>query len=343
VINADGFIRHSRIYEGNKPDTATLADMLGDLKKHASPSAKQTVVIDAGIATEENLELLRQDGYSYVCVSRKRMKEYAPAPGQTPVVCLTDREKNEVKLSIFKPDGYQDTWMCVQSDAKRTKERSMADKLNQRFEQDIKSAQDALQKKGGTKKLVKVWERIGKLKEKHKRVSGQYDITISDKDGIVQDISWVKKQSKAVADKENGVYFIRTNIESPQEAHLWQIYNTIREVESTFRCLKSDLNIRPIHHQTDERIKSHIYLTILAYQLVNTIRYMLKQKGLNYDWANILRLMATQTIQTIELPTDKKTIHLRKPSKPDQLVREIYKATNCQNTIPPIKKYVVYH
>lgn len=343
VINAEGFIRHSRIYEGNKPDTATLTDMLEDLKKNASPNTKQTVVMDAGIATEENLELLRKEKYDYVCVSRKRMKEYSPAPDQNQVICLTDREKNEVKLSIFKPQGYPDTWMYVQSEAKRAKERSMADKLNQSFEQDIQSAQDALQKKGGTKKLVKVWERIGKLKEKHKRVSGQYDITITDKDGMAQNIAWTKKEKKDIKDKENGVYFIRTNIEKPQEAQLWQIYNTIREVESTFRCLKSDLNIRPVHHQNDERIQSHIYLTILAYQLVNTIRYMLKQHNLFYDWANILRLMATQTIQTIKLPTDKKTIYLRKPSMPDQFAMEIYKNTNCQNTSPPTKKYVVYH
>ena len=121
------------------------------------------------------------------------------------------------------------------------------------------------------------------------------------------------------------------------------MYNTIREVESTFRCLKSDLQIRPVHHQNDERIEAHIYLTILAYQLVNTIRYMLKEQGLHYDWKNIVRIMNTQTIQTIILPTDKKTIHLRKPSKPIQEVQEIYTATKCEDTQKPIKKYVVYH
>ena len=149
--------------------------------------------------------------------------------------------------------------------------------------------------------------------------------------------SWVKD------DKSKGVYFIRTNYEKTQEGELWDIYNTIREVEATFRSLKSDLNLRPVHHQNDERIEAHLYLTMLAYQLVNTIRYMLKQNGVNYDWKNIVRIMSTQKIQTIKLPTDKKVMHLRKPSSPINEVRQIYEATNCEHTQPAVKKYVVYH
>ena len=122
-----------------------------------------------------------------------------------------------------------------------------------------------------------------------------------------------------------------------------QIYNTIREVEATFRCLKSDLNLRPVHHQKDERIESHIYLTILAYQLVNTIRYMLKQSGIHYDWNNIRRIMNTRILATIELPTETKRIQIRKPSAAARQVQEIYKATGCTETQKPIKKSVVYH
>ena len=82
---------------------------------------------------------------------------------------------------------------------------------------------------------------------------------------------------------------------------------------------------------------------MLAYQLVNTIRYMLNQKDIHHDWTNIVRIMNTQTIQTIELPTDKKKIHLRKPSKPIEQVSLIYQATKCKQTIKAVKKYVVYH
>ena len=103
------------------------------------------------------------------------------------------------------------------------------------------------------------------------------------------------------------------------------------------------MNIKPVHHQNYERIEAHIYLTMLAYQLVNTIRHMLKEKGIQHDWQNIVRIMNTQIIQTLILPTDKKTIHLRKPSKPFRGAQEIYTATQCTETQKAIKKYVVYH
>ena len=70
---------------------------------------------------------------------------------------------------------------------------------------------------------------------------------------------------------------------------------------------------------------------------------MLKQHGIHYDWNNIVRIMSTQTIQTVELHSDTKIIHLRKPSKAIHKVQQIYSATDCTDTQKAIKKYVVYH
>ena len=343
VINAEGFIRHSRIYEGSKVDATTLDDMIEDLEKHSSTKIKKTIVLDAGIATEENLQTINKKGYKYVCVSRKRIKEYQDIDIKNTITKKTNRGKSKVELTVFKPKGFSDIWMRVESDAKRIKETSMNDKLKQRFEEDLNIIAKALNKKGGTKNINKVWERIGRAKQKNNRVSSNYNIEVTEKNGLATSLIWTIKQNPTKEDKTKGIYFIRTNYENPKEDELWDVYNTIREVESTFRCLKSDLNIRPIHHQKDERVEAHIYLTTLAYQLVNTIRHMLKAKGIKHDWKNIVRIMNTQTIQTITLPTDKKNIHISKPSKPIEEAQQIYKATNCKQTQTAIKKYVVYH
>lgn len=343
VINAEGFIRHSRIYEGNIPDMSTLGDMIEDLESHSPTNASKTIVLDAGIATEDNLKLINGKGYKYVCVSRKRLKDYPSSTIKNTITQLTDRGKNKVQLSIFKPEGFDDTWMYVQSEAKRKKETSMSDKLKQRFEEDLSTIKNALSSKGGIKKINKVWERIGRAKQKHNRVSSNYKIQVIEQEGLAIKMTWEFKQEVIKQDKTQGVYFIRTNHDDLNEEQLWNIYNTIREVESTFRCLKTDLNIRPVHHQNDYRIQAHIYQTILAYQLVNTIRHYLKKSNIHHDWKNILRIMNTQTIQTVVLPTDKKTIHLRKPSNPILQAQEIYIATNCKKQYPAKKKYVVYH
>jgi transposase len=343
VINSQGFIRHSEIYEGNKSDSATLVDMIKNLERYSNTAEKKTVVIDAGIATDKNLEYLQSQGYKYVCVSRKRLKDYELNQSGVNHLEFTDRDKHKVELKVFKPEQYTDTWMYVQSEQKRIKEQSMNTKLNTFFEQELENIKSSFSKKGGTKLINKVWERIGRAKQKHKRVSAKYEIKVVESQGKAIDLTWKYGQSKVQQEKEKGVYFIRTNYDNPSEKDLWDIYNTIREVEATFRTLKSDLNIRPINHQHDHRVKAHIFLTILAYQMVNTIRYMLKQNSLTYDWKNIVRIMSTQKIQTVKLPTDKKVIYLRKSSVPIAEVRQIYSAAQCTETIKPVKKYVVYH
>lgn len=343
VINAQGFIRYSKIYDGATADIVTLQDMISDLKKHSDQISDKTVVLDAGFASEENLEFLSAQNLKYVCVSRKRIKDYQ-VDEKASIYTLTDKRNNPIELSIFKPEGYKDTWIYVKSEQKRVKEQSMQDKLSQRFEEELQGLAQGLHKKGTTKKVEKVWERIGRIKQKHRLISGKYSIGAQANKGIVTEVTWQqKKEEDQNTDPNHGVYFIRTNYEKPQEAQLWEIYNTIREVEATFRCLKSDLQIRPIHHQKDARIESHIYLTILAYQLVNTIRHMLKEKEINTGWKNIVRIMSTQTIQSLIIPTETKTISLTKPSKPIKETLQIYQATNTKSIIPAKKKYVVYH
>ncbi len=120
-------------------------------------------------------------------------------------------------------------------------------------------------------------------------------------------------------------------------------YNTIREIEYTFRVLKTDLDLRPIFHQRDDSAMAHLHLGLLAYWLVNTIRYQLKQNGINHDWREIVRIMNTQTIQSILCNTETKTICIRKPSNPIKEALDIYKATSTKSRIPDKKKYVVYH
>ncbi len=124
---------------------------------------------------------------------------------------------------------------------------------------------------------------------------------------------------------------------------LWETYNIVREVEASFKCLKSDLHIRPVHHQNDERIESHMYQTILAYQLVNSIRHMLKDNEINYSWTSILRIMNTQSLQDVVIPMKTKTLRITSSSKPMEKVLKIYKATNTKSSIEKKQKYVVSH
>ena len=143
---------------------------------------------------------------------------------------------------------------------KAFKEKSMNGLLSQRFEEGIQSIQEGIVKKGGTKKLNKVYERIGRLKQKYPSVHNYYDITVSDNgNGIATKISCRHKTGED-PDKQAGIYFLRTSLNKNDEKTLWSIYNIIREIEYTFRVLKSDLDLRPIYHKTDSAAMAHLYL-----------------------------------------------------------------------------------
>ena len=187
--------------------------------------------------------------------------------------------------------------------------------------------------------VEKVWERIGRLKEKYYSAHRFFDIQVSTESDIVKNLTW--KRIIPSSRKAEGVYFLRTSIKEIDEVAFWNIYNTIREIESSFRTLKSDLEIRPVFHKSDENTMAHLFLAVLAYQMVNTIRYQLKTKGIHHDWSHIVRIMNTQKAATVTMQDkDDQKIYIRKCSKPEAKACEIYDALNYRHQ-PWIKKSVL--
>ncbi len=125
------------------------------------------------------------------------------------------------------------------------------------------------------------------------------------------------------ANKKLGVYFLRTNLEDTDEALEWMIYNTIREIESTFRILKTDLYLRPIYHKNDTSAMAHLHLGLLAYWLVNTIRHQLKQSGINDDWKEIKRKASTQkSVLTTAQNSYDKIIQIKRCTEPTEDLKQ---------------------
>jgi transposase len=235
VINAEGFLKYSRIYEGNISDSKTLTKTIEELGTHTSSvTRKPVIVMDAGIMTEENTLMLKEKGYDYICVTRLKLKNYkAVKPGQGEKVVF-DKNDNPISLRLVEKDGCEDTYMYVRSQQKAVKEASMNAHFSQQYEEDIENIKCALGRKGGTKKLEKVWERIGRLKERYPAANKHYTITVvpDDENKNAVDIKW-KKNTIKPKDSE-GVYFIRTSLDNKHEEALWTIYNILTEIEATF-------------------------------------------------------------------------------------------------------------
>ncbi len=341
VVNKYGFLRYSKIAAGNTADSTTLLEMIKEMKlKSKSEHLNKVVVIDAGIATEPNLKELRESEEKYVCVSPTRLKDYEDYLGEE-MTTIFDKKKNKIEIKLIDPKGKPDKWLLVKSEMKAKKETSMKTKVEQKFEEKLTAIEQGIHKKGGTKKIAKVWERIGRAKESCKRAHGKYDIKVKEEKGYAVQVSWAKKES--APDNRSGVYFIRTNLEGKNEQEIWDIYNTIREVESTFRCLKTDLRIRPIFHQNDKNSIAHLQVGLMAYQVVAAIRHRLKNNDIHSDWSNIVRIMNSQKMNTIEMKMRTKEVHIRKISLQEEAVKKIYKVMGINEFPKPVKKYVVYH
>jgi len=343
VINAEGFIKYSKIYQGNIADVNTLETTINDLSLQTSlTDRKPVIVMDAGISSDDNLEMLKQKGYSYLCVGRMKLKDYLRVKPEGGKTVIYDKRDHPIELDIVKTPGTQDTFLYVRSQQKAIKESSMNEHFSVRYEQDIERIRYGIHKKGGTKKLDKVWERIGRLKERYPTANKYYNITIvPDQQNIyANDLKWSKTEISTRS--TDGVYFVRTNLDETRETTLWTIYNTLTEIEATFRVLKTDLSLRPVFHQKDENTEAHLFLGLLAYQLVALIRYELKRHKINHDWRNIVRIMNTQKLVTTSMKTkDGKLIRIKKSSLPRVKVSEIYDALNFRYQPYGMKKSVV--
>ena len=327
LVNSEGFVKYSSIHKGNIADSETLEMLIQDLSQQSSfIDRKPVIVIDAGIATEANITMLKTKGYQYVCVTRSKLRDYQTT--DSPVVHLQDRNGNKIDIRWVRKNGDSDgsdSFLYVHSALKAIKEKSMAAHFSARYEGELQQLSQSIHKKGAVKNYGKVLERIGRIKERYPAANKHYHIEVTEKAGIATDMSWKRIERKERS--REGVYFIRTNIENPQEARIWDIYNTIREIEASFRVLKSDLHLRPVYHKKDEFTEAHLYLSILAYTVVNTIRHRLKKAGIKHNWKEIVRIMNTQKAATIFMKgKNNQQISYRVCSKPIMDALQIYKA-----------------
>ena len=327
VVNIEGFIKYSSIHQGNIADCDTLSTMIDKLASHTCKDRKAVIVLDAGIATEENLELIEAKGYKYLCVSRSKLKDYHPIQDRLTVLMET-KSKQYVRLKAVSTEKNTDYYLEVKSPAKEMKETGMKNQFEQRFEEALQRIHKGIHNKGGVKQADKVHQRIGRAKERYPSVQQYYiiDVSVDEVTKTVREITW-KKDAEKHRDKSQGlgIYFLRTNLKLADEVIIWNIYNTIREIENTFRTLKTELDLRPIYHKNDNATLAHLHLGILAYWLVNTVRHQLKSKNINSCWTEIVRIGNTQKVITTTAKNSlEQLVSIRKCSEPDKNLQDIY-------------------
>jgi transposase len=319
TLDASGFIRHSKVFDGNVSEGSTLQEMLRQLQ---APDGA-LVIMDAGIASEENLQWLTANNYNYLVVSRERKRDIEME--QTSVIESAGGHQIHLQRQPGKYEG--EIKLACWSEQRAVKDRSINESFREKYEEELKKISDGLSKPRFTKKRDAINQRIGRLKEKCKRVSAHYriEIKVNEATGLVTDLTWEYQPQPASKQTHPGVYKLRTTLTDWDDETLWRTYTMLTDLESVFRSLKSELGMRPVYHQTEDRCDGHLFITVLAYQAVQVIRRKLKEHGINESWATLREKLNQQNRITATFKQrNGKTLHIRQATRPEEELSTIY-------------------
>ena len=336
MLDASGFVRRSQVFAGNVSEPHTLPEMLSALQ---APKGA-LVVMDRGIATQDNITWLAAQGYRYLVVSRERKRTFDLASAMT----VTTATQQSVHLhKVLSEDGQEARLYCY-SEAREQKEKAIAERFAKRFENALTTLSEGLSRPRTQKRIDKIWQRIGRLKEKSHGVAQHYDIDVTSSENGTQAraINWRRQPVNGSMLTHPGVYCLRSNQTDWDEETLWRTYLTLTDLEAVFRSLKSELGLRPIYHHKALRTEGHLFITVLAYQLVQVIRSRLRQHGQSESWTLLRRILnGQQRITATFRRADDCAMHVRKATVAESPQREIYQALGISESPGGIQKVVI--
>ncbi len=333
ALDGAGFPRSCEILPGNASEPGTLEDALDRLEAVCGGTApKPTVVMDAGIATEENVLWLGEQGCDWIAVSRGGKP---PPPEDGPEALLITSARHEVRAwRLASEDG--EARLYVVSEGKRKAGNAIIGLRRHRFEAALEKLHGGLPVKGRLKRHDRVLETIGRLKQRFSAVARHYEVTVEKaKTGPNATAVRFKRRPRCdEADEGAGAYVLRTSHVDWDIETVLRTYWRITDIEATFRSLKSELGLRPVWHQLDRRIAAHLLIAVLACHAVHLIRTRLAARGIHKCWASIRGSMRTWVRITTRLrQTDGTLIVNRQDTRPAAEVARISSAAGVEPAI----------
>ena len=348
VVDEQGFAKHSQLFSGSESEGSTLKGMI---EKLGIPQEKKavTVVLDAGIATAKNLEWLKENGYGYIVCHRGKAPKNPNGTDIAPETIHSISE-TDTQIKVVRYEVEDDTYLKCRSEKRALKETGMRTQKETRFLAELTHLQSGLSIPRRTKSYTRVLEVLGRLKERYPSVSRLYEVTVvpeaakevTDPSLQATALQWTKKEAvyQEAIDSE-GDYTLRTNRSEWGTSEIWNAYISLGRVETAFRNMKSHLGFRPIFHQCEERADAHLFMSVLAYHLLQAIEHTLRQRGDTRSWWTLRNTLATHQAYTLaydELSDSQEWIkhHVRSTSLPDHDQKHIYSLLAVPHT--PFKK-----
>jgi transposase len=348
VVDGDGFPKAHEVFAGNRNDSTTVKEMLAALEKRMGVKAGATVTVDRGMAYDENVEQIRRQGYHYLLAARpeeldQHRAEFEDQQGWEEIIrepSPRNRFQKKTRVVVKQCQVGEEVHILCLSDGRQAKDRAIRERQEKRLLVDLENLAQRITRR--TKKPMKaeeVHQAIGRLQERYSRACRYYEITY---DAHHRRLSWPEVAGKKQkAERLDGGYLLKTDRRDLTKEEIWRTYILLTRVESAFRAMKSPLMERPIFHQLERRVETHIFLCVLAYHLLVAIEKMFLDAGIHTSWATLREQLSTHQVVTVALPTsDGKVLRIRKAARPEPQHQEIYQILRVPELIlEPVKTY----
>src|SRR5437899_2455131 len=326
VVTTDGFPLAYEVMNGNTSDRTTLRGFLKKIEDTYG-KARRVWVMDRGVPTEEILQERREperQTFYLVGTPKGRINQHEKKWLDLPWQKIRD----SVDVKLYQHEG--ELYVLVKSEGRRAKEIAMRRKRLARLLRKLRTMRKSLPKRDP------LLLRIGAAKKEAGRAFGFVKIQIPQADQAVtrETFSFQFDTAKLKAtEQRDGHYLLRSNLTGEDPAVLWTRYVQLTQIESVFRCLKSELSIRPIHHQLEHRADAHVLIAFLAYCLQITLknRLMIHAPGLTPP--AVFEKLATIQMVEVWIPTlDGRWLVLPRHTQPENDVQAIL--DHIQITLP---------
>jgi hypothetical protein len=311
IVTPEGFPLTYEVMPGNTLDNSTLEHFVEAIEEQYG-RAQRIWLMDRGIPTEEVLEKLRQREVPVrylVGTPKGRMSKLEKSFLEQP----WEKARENVEVKLLEREG--EIYILARSAGRVDKERGMRRRRLKRLIKRLKELQ--AQKLERDELLLK----LGAAKKEAGRAYALVGIELPPKEQPARTGSfcfWLNRAKLRQVRRREGHYLLRSNLERESPAKLWQFYIQLTEVEQAFKELKSDLAVRPIWHQKDERIEAHIFVAFLAYCLQVSMKARLKALASGLTPRTVLEKLAGLQMVDVYLPTtDGRQLLLRRYTEPD--------------------------
>jgi transposase len=318
VVSREGMPVGYELFAGNRTDVTTVEEIVEAMEARYG-LAHRIWVMDRGMTSEDNLTWLRAGGRRYLVGTpkselRKWARQIADAEDWHAV-----RHGVEAK-QCTGPDGAE-TFVLVRSVERREKERAMHARFTRRIEDGLARLGRRLQRARRALDARRLERQLGRLLALNTRAAGRYLIELVPDTTVPAGVrlEWTARPEwDDWARWSEGCYVLRTNIADWSPEDLWRTYIQLTQAEAAFRIHKSDLSLRPIWHQKEDRVNAHILVCFLAYVLWKTLEQWQQRAGLGHSPRTILEELRRIQSTDVVLPTeDGRELRLRCVVRPD--------------------------